>query len=60
MTEHRIAVVIPCYRDGELAAEARKDLGEGKSDTEIRETKQQQIDAQNKKHRRRTKKQPAQ
>jgi low affinity Fe/Cu permease len=40
----------------ELAADARKDLDEGKSDTEIREMKQRQVDIQNQKHRRRTKK----
>jgi glycosyltransferase involved in cell wall biosynthesis len=28
MTEHRIAVVIPCYRDGELAAEAVESVQE--------------------------------
>lgn len=39
----------------ELAARAREDLEAGKSDTEIRETKAQAIDAQNQKHRRRRK-----
>ena len=39
----------------QLAADARKDLDEGKSDTEIRDTKQQRIDIQNQKHRRRAK-----
>src|SRR5688572_33139902 len=41
------------YED--LAATARRDLKAGKSDTEIRETKQQRIDAQNQKGQRRTK-----
>jgi low affinity Fe/Cu permease len=39
----------------ELAAAAREDLAEGKSDTEIRETKEQEIDLQDQKHRRRAK-----
>jgi low affinity Fe/Cu permease len=39
----------------ELAAEARKDLDNGKSDTEIRETKSEYIAAQDKKHRKRAK-----
>jgi low affinity Fe/Cu permease len=38
----------------QLAAQARKDLAEGKSDTEIRETKGEAIESQDKKHRRRT------
>jgi len=39
----------------ELASRARRDLAEGKCDTEIRETKQQHIELQNTKHRRRGK-----
>ena len=39
----------------ELAAEARKELDAGKSDTEVRETKQQHIETQDEKHRRRAK-----
>jgi low affinity Fe/Cu permease len=50
MEEHDIERLRNDYE--ELAAEARKQLDAGKSDTEVRETKQQHIDAQNNKHRR--------
>jgi low affinity Fe/Cu permease len=50
MEEHDIERLRNDYE--ELAAQARKDLDAGKSDTEIRETKQQHIDAQSNKHRR--------
>ena len=53
MEEHDLERLRQDYE--ELAAEARKDLDKGKSDTEVRETKQRQIDAQDEKHRRRAK-----
>ncbi len=53
MEEHDIERLRTDYE--EIAAEARKELDAGKSDTEVRETKQQHIDAQNNKHGRRSK-----
>jgi low affinity Fe/Cu permease len=53
MEEHDLERLRNDYE--ELAAQARMDLDEGKSDTQVRETKQQHIEAQDKKHRGRTK-----
>jgi hypothetical protein len=52
MEEHDLERLRNDYE--ELAAKARKELDAGKSDTEVRETKQQHIDSQNNKHRRKT------
>ncbi|HEX6961412.1 MAG TPA: low affinity iron permease family protein [Lacipirellula sp.] len=51
LEEHDLERLRQDYED--LAASAREDLDKGKSDTEIRETKQQKIDLQNQKHPRR-------